>query len=172
MKLLSFDVESIGLHGEGFAVGWVAIEDGKEIASAFHACHPNRAEGTDSDREWVMLHVFPSLGPLTCYKPSDVRLVFWREWIEWRAKGFIAIADCGWPVETNFLSACIADHPGSEWSGPYPFMDVSTALWMTGRDPLASYARLPNELPIHHPTCDARQSARLFLEARGNVNPN
>ena len=34
-----------------------------------------------------------------------------------------------------------------------------------GMDPMATYDRLPAELPRHDPLADARQSARLLVEA-------
>jgi hypothetical protein len=42
-------------------------------------------------------------------------------------------------------------------------------MLLSGRDPLATYERLPNELPAHDPMADARQSARLWLECLGGV---
>ena len=48
-----FDVESIGLHGEGYAVGYVVIVDGKEVEADMFACPGSMAEGVDSDRLWV-----------------------------------------------------------------------------------------------------------------------
>jgi hypothetical protein len=47
-------------------------------------------------------------------------------------------------------------------------MDIACQLYpilALGRDPLATNERLPDELPAHNPLCDARQSARLLIEA-------
>lgn len=71
--------------------------------------------------------------------------------------------DCGWPVEANFLSACVADDPTSRnWGGPYPLFDVANVLKAVGENPLGTFGRLPAELPAHNPCNDARQSARVL----------
>ena len=37
------------------------------------------------------------------------------------------------------------------------------------RDPMATNERMPDELPAHHPLMDARQSARLLVDALAPV---
>lgn len=160
-----FDVESVGLHGEGFAVGWVVVDDkGNELESGRAACESSEAAGTDADREWIAANL-PRILP-GCLTPTDVRHAFWVVWLEWKAKGAVLVADCAWPVEARFLAACVDDNPISRaWQGPYPLHDVATARLAAGLDPLATIERLPGEGPKHCPLADARQSARLFLEA-------
>ena len=48
---------------------------------------------------------------------------------------------------------------------PRPLHDVATARAAAGFNPLATEPRLPGEDRPHHPMADARQSARLFIEA-------
>ena len=165
-----FDVESVGLHGEGFSVGWVVIDrDGKRIASAQYACDP-RAPGSDEDKTWIAANVpYPGQG-YNCRVPRHVREEFWRAWAYAKKQGAILVADCPWPVEANFLSACIADDPSRKWDGPYPFIDVASVRMAAGFDPLATCERLPNELPVHDPLRDAMQSARLLVEALRTVD--
>lgn len=164
-----FDVESIGLHGEGFAVGWVVVDAmGTEHASGLAACHPASANGTPGNREWVRKNI-PVL-PETNRTPYGVRLAFWNQWEAWKAKGAVLVADCAWPVEARFLAACVDDAeqeglPLRDWDGPYPLHDLASVLLAVGKDPLATYERLPSEMPAHHPLNDARQSARLLVEA-------
>lgn len=43
--------------------------------------------------------------------------------------------------------------------------DVASVRLAAGLDPLASAPRLDGELPAHDPLRDARQSARLLIEA-------
>jgi hypothetical protein len=160
-----FDVESIGLHGEGYAVGYVVVDRaGNELEAARLACSPDAAKGEDTGRAWVAEHT-PSI-PADFVRPADVRWSFWASWLRWRGQGAVLVADCAWPVEARFLAACVDDVPsGREWEGPYPLHDVATARLCAGLDPLATVERLPSELPIHDPLADARQSARLWLEA-------
>ena len=163
-----FDVESVGLHGEAYAVGWVAIENGAEIAFGRLACDPDVCRGTDEDRAWIAANIPPI--PPTHTRPSEMRADFWVAWCRATASGAVLVADCAWPVEARFLAACIDDHPdGRRWRGPYPLHDVATARLAAGLDPLATVDRLPNEEPKHDPLADARQSARLFLEALRSV---
>ena len=168
-----FDVESVGLHGEAFAWGYVVIDsEGNEIEQDYAASYgesewPTPASKSEvEDYEWVKQNVLPSLTGSTHTSLYQMRETFWEVWSKWRKLGAIMVADCPWPVESNFLSKCIRnDYSRRKWEGPYPLIDVSTALLMAGMNPLGKYERLENELPEHNPTKDARQSARLFLQA-------
>lgn len=159
-----FDVESIGLHGEGFAVGWVVVTDtGEELSCGRASCPPENAAGADDDRAWVAANIPPI--DRDCSTPAEVRAAFWRAWLS-RPYNAAMVADCAWPVEARFLAACVdADPVRRRWHGPYPLHDVATARLAAGLDPLATVDRLPSEGPKHDPLADARQSARLFLEA-------
>lgn len=174
---LVFDVESVGLHGEGYAVGYVVVgASGVELESGRFACMPSRCGGTASGREWIGKNVPPIR--LTHDEPYQVRDAFWGVWQEWKGKGAILAADCPWPVEARFLAACVDDtrpvlrgvvmaESTREWDGPYPLIDVASVRLAAGLDPLGSEHRLPAEMPAHDPLADARQSARLLVEALG-----
>lgn len=164
-RFMIFDVESIGLHGEGFAVGFVVTDvSGKELESGYAACHPSKANGDPDDRTWVRRNVVPSLPEPTHATPLDVRIYFWSKWLEHKAQGAILWAECGWPVEANFLSACIADDPEPrKWAGPYPLHEVATLMLANDIDPIRNtVVRLPNELPAHNPLSDARLTSRTI----------
>lgn len=162
--LMVFDVESVGLHGEGYAVGFVVIHRGAEVDKGLYACPPASARGTPDDRAWLVENV-PELGG-DLLDPDQVRQMFWRKWMSWRDDGAVLAADCGWPVEARFLCSCIYANPEErKWLGPYPLIDVASVLLVAGMDPLATRERRPDELPVHDPVCDARQSARLMLES-------
>lgn len=168
-----FDVESVGLHGEGFAVGGVVVdEQGNELTRLYAACHPVMASGADSDRKWLD----NNLPPLTYLKhtPIEVRSEFWKWWLEARSQGALLAAECPWPVEARFLDDCIDDRssvlkPGAREErlieAPYPLIDVASVRLAAGLDPLSTEPRLERELPKHDPLADARQSARLLLGA-------
>ena len=164
-----FDVESIGLHGEGFAVaGGVYFSDGTvDPDSEFvFSCHPDEAEGRKEDRKWVKENIPYIKG--ADGKPRDVRLAFWKHWLAYKSKypQLVMAAECAWPVEANFLSACVADDgTARNWEGPYPLHEIASYLVAAGMDPMASYDRLQSEMPKHHPLGDARQSSRLLCEA-------
>lgn len=158
------DVESIGLHGEGFAVAWVIVDaHGQTYGEGLLCCATEQARGQEANRLWVAENV-PLLTP-THPTPRMVRDAFWQEWLQCKALGGELVADCAWPVEANFLRQCVNDDlPAREWQGPYPLHDLATLMLAKGQDPLATRERLPRELPAHHPLHDARQSARQWVE--------
>jgi hypothetical protein len=159
-----FDCESVGLHGETFAVGYVVIDgEGKELERACWACYPDEAKGSEDGRQWVKENV-PSL-ERNRTGPKYIRGDFWGAWLIWRSRGAVLCADCTWPVETRFLSACVDDYPDPRvWNGPYPLYDLTSLRLAAGFDPLTTEDRLPHELPVHNPLADALQSARLLVE--------
>ena len=159
-----FDCESIGLHGETFAVGAAVIDEtGWTLEHYLFACNPDLAAGSTEGRLWVAQNcpVIPS----NCGSPLGVRNQFWAAWLKWKAQGAVLVADCQWPVEARFLIACIDDKPDERgWSGPYPMHELASFMTAAGMDPMATYDRLPDE-PQHDPLGDARQSARLLVMA-------
>lgn len=165
VRYMVFDVESIGLHGEAYAVGWVVVDGtGREMRAGMDACDPDETNGATADRAWVKANCPPL--EVSCDSPFAVRQAFWREWSDEANKGAVLVADCAWPVEARFLAACIDDFPESRrWAGPYPLHDVASVRFAAGFDPLATMGRLPTEEPKHNPLADARQSARLFIQA-------
>lgn len=166
-NFMVFDVESIGLHGEGFAVGYVVINDaGNCLEEGMFACDPYSARGTAHSHDWVTQNAGLTSKDVDCHTPGVVRQEFWQVYERWKARvePFQLWADCAWPVEARFLIACIEDaHKEREWNGPYPLHEIATLALACGVDPLRTFDRLPNELPPHNPLNDARQSARLLL---------
>lgn len=164
LKIFSFDVESIGLHGEAFAVGWVLLDaNGIVLDSARMAIDPSTVKGAAVDRAWVAANIPPI--PVTHINGIAMRRDFWTCMQSAKILGAIILGDCVWPVETNFLSACVADDPLTRgWSGPYPLIDVASVIAATGGDPCAVTERLADELPVHDPVADALHSARQYLK--------
>lgn len=168
--IMSFDVESVGLHGEGYAVAWtVQSRKGEEREIGIAFCHPQEAAGDVDGQAWAMRNVWPHLlyhaeRANLCDRPRDVRAAFWDAWKRHRESATL-IADCAWPVEARFFAQCIDDDPKErEANGPYPIHELGTLLLCAGLDPIGRFPRIDNELPIHHPLCDARQSARVWRE--------
>jgi len=114
---MMLDVESVGLHGEGFAYGYV-IEDGPNvIEEGFAIANPDTAVGTQQDRDWLKKNVFPwinamslefppdtadssvHLDPTTgvlvtlCNSPEQLRENFWLLWTREKARGTQLWAD-------------------------------------------------------------------------------
>ena len=122
-RRMVFDVESIGLHGEGFAVGYAILDGDKLVSEAWAHCSPDEAVGTDEGREWVKQNcpwaqwavalIPEEYGlPKSRFRrtPRDVRNWFWSKWIhEKEDHGTELWADVAWPVEARFLVACVED---------------------------------------------------------------
>jgi hypothetical protein len=168
-----FDVESVGLHGGAYAVGFVVFgRDGGEREAGGLWVPPDDVRGTQAGRDWLWENARFGLanGWGRCLEPAmsapAMRRKFWLTWLQWKGAGAALAADCCWPVEARFLAACVDDRPEErEWQGPYPLLDVACFRLAAGLDPLEAVPRLPGELPAHDPLCDARQSARLLAEA-------
>lgn len=161
-----FDVESIGLHGEGFAFGYVVIsQHGRTVDCGRAACSPNKARGTADSHLWVAENV-PPLDD-THDSPRWLREAFWSVWRHWSERGAVLVADVAWPVEARFLAACVDDNPQQRgWEGPYPLHELTSIALALGEYPLHEewVARLPDELPAHDPLADARHSARILAQ--------
>jgi len=206
-KFFVFDVESIGLYGEGFAVGWVVTDRALTIFDqGVISIAPEFAMGTKKDHQWIQDNVLCSLPSPTIsidyletfwfsnsldanyfkaetdlgldyYQsfpqeilPFILRSRFWDKIQEWNAPEVSFWGDCIYPVETNFLAACVEDRPSRMIQAPYPLNEIATVLRLARQDPLKDYARLDRELPKHHPTKDSLQSARLLVENLNAIN--
>lgn len=168
------DVESIGLHGEAFAVAWqVFAHDAHPFQhrnGAWAACNPNWCSGKISDFQWVTDNV-PDLSGSDAGSPRGVRDRFWSEWeaVKREFPGIVMAAECAWPVEARFLNKCVEDDPQNRnWEGPYPLHDISSIMLAAGMDPMRTYARAHEESEIygpHHPLGDVKHSAWLLHAA-------
>jgi hypothetical protein len=166
MKHFVLDVESVGLYGDGFAVGWVVVDDrtGKTLDSGLLATSSWQAHAHhEDDRRWTVRNV-PPLAQ-NCDTLVDVRTKFWAAWERWRADGALLWADCAYPVEAVFLAMCVENFLSRQRTAPFPLHEIATLRLAVGLDPTGTEERLEGETPIHDPLADARQSARLLLEA-------
>ena len=162
-----FDVESEGVHGAGFAVSAVVVDYKNRILERQrpYVC-PISDKCSSEDKEWLEKNVLPAL-EVTGYiqQPNGyyLRQVFWERICFWKGQGAEIWSDCCYPVETNFLSACVADSPKERASqAPYPLLDLSGVLKKAGLDPIGTYGRLESEFPAHNPLMDSMQSARIL----------
>jgi hypothetical protein len=171
-----FDVESVGVHGRPFIVAWAVVRDGDISEQGYSSFDPSihgpeldKGELPDTYHDWAWMekNVFPNLPPPTCDSPLAMRQAFWQVWMQlkededdvWMA------AEVPWPIESKFLSQCIADDfPARRWLGPYPLLDIATIRMGLGHPFASEEKRLLNELPLHDPRADVRQSWRLLRE--------
>lgn len=257
------DVESMGLYGEAFAFGVVAIQDGVVMCSAYECASYKltrefhlKPDDPHCRTEWIKANVVPALlhsvplfaagttllSPLSPPPPPPspiktslstttiatptttttittttttttntsteiittttlptvstpetkwtstvptvdslraLRDAFWQVYetqkTECRAADIelLVWADCGYPVETHFFAACVADKfKERQWEGPYPLHEVATLEYQVrlGRRSEFDLARLDllkkkcedetDPHTRHHPLQDTYQSAR------------
>ena len=158
-----FDVESIGLHGEPFSVGYVVFKDGELAAANSYSCDRAIVSGSDDDRAWVNENV--PVTPITHDTLEGVLDAFWEAWMDWKKSGAQMFAECAWPVEAKFLAMCIGRvYPQGKWDGPYPLHEIASFMAAAGMNPMANYDYDPYEVK-HDPLSDAKQSARLLHKA-------
>lgn len=158
-----FDVESVGLHGEGFAFSMVVTSSLQEVQHLTVACQPDEVMGYSDDLAWVKQHVTYPPDTIWLKTTREVRSVFWGEWLRLNNLKYKLCADVSWPVESNFLSACVRDNRSvRQFAGPYPLIDLST-LFMLG-DLSKHQTRLPEHMPEHNPLADCRHSLRQTKE--------
>lgn len=173
MVWMVFDVESAGLHGEGFSVGWVLVDDrGIEYAFGHYGCSLDEAkwQSPESDR-WVRENCD---WPENCANPREVRDQFWSAYdgylYDIPGRKILLAADVPWPVESRFLNQVFGDDPSRIDKAPYLLIDIASVRFAAGLNPLATCRRYLEELPAHSALADARHSARLLIEALALIN--
>jgi hypothetical protein len=171
-----FDVESVGLHGPAFALGFVVFDNAFNFQEErLLVSDPDFFFAEEDDKAWVKANVLPHLPPSPRLSKTQLVAEFWADWMRWQGQGALAWADVPVPVEAAFLRETGRLYPSRRGQLPYPLLDVATLLYATGQDPIGTHERLEWELPAHNPLNDARQSARLLVEAlkklRGDSSP-
>jgi hypothetical protein len=173
--IFSIDAETIGLYGQHFAIGYTIKNfEGKELENGYLACPAENVTGTGLSREWVQKNVIPSLKdqPITHNNSRELYEEVYKVWMKVKKQytDVIAIAHCGYPVESNLFFKAFKIDPDRRYEGPYPLHEVATALLVVGINK-KEHPRLPDELPEHNPVHDARYASRLFLLAMNKGNP-
>src|SRR3989344_6129445 len=95
-KLLCFDLESNGLHGEAFAVGALIIDMQRKIHDEFTA----RVKIDDAVDDWVKKNVMPAISSMsiTHVNYKDMREAFWSWFVKAQANSDYTIVSNGYPV--------------------------------------------------------------------------
>lgn len=163
-NLFVFDVESTSLHGTAFAVGAVVYSPKGELLDSFELLS---IEESTQANDWVKENVIPHLqGMPICAYGFTLREEFYQFYMKHKDTCNVWV-DCGFPVETNFLSQIVKDKPEErEWTMPYPLRDISTMINIEiDRNELS---RLPN-LRKHNPLDDAKASATALFYVCGVI---
>ena len=170
MKVLCFDIESNGLHGEAFAVAGILMNSKREIISQF----TSRCPIVGPVDEWVAANV---LGPMedmpdTAPDARTMRDAFWEWYMEVKSSADMIVAANPYPVEARFLIACQNDDMAArEFDHPFPYYDLSSLLYSHGyktpakRRDFVKKAVQDATGDSHNPLWDATATAMAALSA-------
>lgn len=168
-KILCFDLETNGLHGEAFAAGAIVIDATSNVLDTFTA----RTNIVGEVDEWVEQNVLPAISdmPITHKDSHEMREAFWQWYLQAEPKSDYVLVSNGYPVEYRFLLQCQEENLAERyWQHPFPILDLSSLLIQAGLDP-TSKNKLLNSLVTkenfksHHPLHDAKVSALAAFEA-------
>ncbi len=176
-KLLCFDLESNGLHGEVFAIGAVVMDAAGNVLDQF----TGRTKIIEPVDEWVRGNVLTVIDdmPITHGSYKDLREAFWRWYMQAEPKSDYVLVSNGYPVEYGFLIKCQAENLEERyWQHPFPILDLYSLLLQAGidnNDKSRIKAKLLEQgsFSQHHPLHDAKLSTLLAYEAfrkTGKIN--
>ncbi len=163
-KILSFDIESNGLHGQAFAVAGVVIDAKGQTTDSFVA----RIKIDDNVDEWVKDNVMPVIGDIGISHGNYQAMcdAFWRWFVAAQAKSDYVVISNGYPVEYRFMADCQDnDLDKRYWEHPFPILELPSLLIGNQRISEASRLKLittatsGRQLVRHHPMDDAIATA-------------
>jgi len=168
-KLLSFDLETNGLHGSAFAVGAAVMDAKGNVLDEFVARCPLE-HAVDA---WVKANVFPVIRdmPVTHANQKTLRHDFWQWYLEAEPKSDYVLVSNGYPVEYRFLQQCQEDDLEARyWQHPFPILDLTSILLATGHDPSAKSKLIADiiregKFARHHPLDDAKVAVLAAFKA-------
>jgi hypothetical protein len=170
MKLLSFDIESNGLHGEAFAVGAVLMASDSTIEAEFVGRCPIKG----AVDPWVTENVLPPMTNIdeNYPDPRAMRDAFWKWYLQTKPLADYVLVNNPYPVEARFLLACQEDDPAGRYADhPFPLIDLASVLLAIGvktradREVFIRAATSEAEDLSHNPKWDAWVTARAALKA-------
>lgn len=167
-RLLSFDIEANGLHGNAFAVGAVVLTaDGK-----VHDEFSGRCDIEEKVDPWVADNVIPVISdmPVNFGSYKELREGFWQWYLKTEPEADYVLVSNGYPVEYRFLLQCQEDNLNERyWQHPFPILDLTSLLLAAGHDPasknkVTSQIVKENQFYRHNPLHDAKIAALTALQ--------
>jgi hypothetical protein len=168
-KILCFDLETNGLHGEVFAIGAVVMQADGQILDEF----TGRTQLVDDVDSWVQANVLPTIKdlPISHSTYKDLRESFWRWYLRAEKQSDYVLVSNGYPVEYRFLIKCQEENLKERyWQHPFPILDLSSLLIIAGEEP-SSKSKLKSQIinegkfARHNPLDDAKISALAAFHA-------
>jgi len=170
-KIFSFDVETNGLWGEGFAIGALVYdENGIEIKRFVGRC-PIKG---DVDK-FVAEKILPEMGDIKeSHDSYDALLASFAKFYLANKNDADIVVHMGVPVESKVLIDMHSLGLIGDWDGPYPLIDVAGNLQQAGEDPTSvdGYAE-KHGLSVgefkggtHNPLYDSAVAAMVYRHLR------
>ncbi len=127
-KIFSWDVESNGLWGRGFAIGAVVYEDGREVKNFYARCP---IEGKVNS--WVESNVLPQIKGMKETHANYLEMInaFSKFFLE-NKEGADVVFHMGVPVEARVVLDMHDEGFIGDWEGAYPWLDVCGCLQQAG----------------------------------------
>jgi len=167
-KILCFDVETNGLHGDAFAVGAVVMDSNGVMIDEFTA----RTKINGQVNPWVEKNVLPVVQdmPLTHTSEKDLREAFWKWFVSAEETADYVLVGNGYPVEYRFLMKCQeANLEERYWQHPFPILDLFSLLIQIGdkssKSKLLGEIINEHKLMLHNPLDDAKMTALAAFRA-------
>ena len=171
-KILSFDLESNGLHGETFAVAAAVVDASGKVHDEF----TGRAEIVGKLDEWVQDNVLGVISDMEVTHSSykHLRDHFWSWFVKAQAASDYVLVNNGYPVEYRFLLQCQDDDINTRyWEHPFPILELTSLLVGAGLGVQETKAKVMSELASvisgssHHPMYDSKVAAATAFKALG-----
>lgn len=165
-KILCFDLEANGLHGEAFAVGAVVMDASGTIHDRFWG----QCKISEPVDEWVKQNILPAVKdePVTHGDAQTLREAFWRWYLQAEPGSDYVLVNNGYPVEYRFLLQCQeADLDERYWQHPFPILDLSSLLVQARQDKKTLRKDIMTKFKdqlngsVHNPLYDAKLSALM-----------
>lgn len=130
--VISFDAETDGLWGQGFAIGALVYDEAGQEIDRFVGRLPDSVV-TDP---WVKENVLPQLNdmPVT-HEDYDSLLADFAAFYLKHKDGKDSLVHMGFPVEAKLLHDMHERGLIGDFDGPFPLLDVSGHLHQAGEDP-------------------------------------
>ena len=168
-KVFSWDVETNGLWGKGFAIGAVVYENGVEVKKFYSRC-PISGQ-VDS---WVEANVLPQMVDMEITHNS------YKEMLQAFAEFFMnnkadadVIFHMGCPVEARVILDMHDNGFIGDWDGAYPWLDIDGCLKQAGFEATSVDTYNANHNIIvpqseaggtHNPLFDSRAAALCYMD--------
>lgn len=97
---------------------------------------------------------------------------FWMFWMKYHENAY-CIADVPFPVECRLFWRCVEmEKDTRQWKAPYPLLDLSSMLYLTGMDPLKPRENLIRaKRQMHNALEDVKTSLEIWKKyVRNKLN--